>query len=93
MAKAPTKDDLTTTRYGVRFLELANDSQPRPGVKVRDDALRKYRVGPGQLSIPVSHRAHWLDDETRRRIGPLIDALEIFDKRRDKGPLVALLQL
>ena len=56
--------DLTTTPYGRRFLEVAKWNNA--GSKT---ILRKYRVGPGQLFIPVSHRAYWLNDDQRRRIG------------------------
>jgi helix-turn-helix, Psq domain len=79
--------DLTTTPYGRRFLEVAQWNNA--GSKT---ILRKYRIGPGQLFIPVSHRAYWLNDDQRRRIGPWIDALEQIDKRGDKGPLTALLK-
>lgn len=92
--KPPDKNDLTTTPYGRRFLQLAQQifSGARPGVRDVPDILRKYRSGPGQVFIPVSHRAHWLDDEEREIIGPLIDAIDLIYKRRDKKPLLALLR-
>jgi hypothetical protein len=79
--------DLTTTPYGRRFLEVAKWNNA--GSKT---FLRKYRIGSGQLFIPVSHRAYWLNDDQRQRICPWIDALEQIDKWGDKGPLTALLR-
>jgi hypothetical protein len=91
-------DHLATTPYGLRFLHLAHrnfSSTERLGHKPLKDVpgiLRKYKSGPGQLFIPVSHRAFWLNAEQRQRIGPWIDALEQIDKNDNKAPLLDLLR-
>jgi hypothetical protein len=86
--KPPERDDLTTTPYGRRFLELVH-RRARPGVKNVADILRKYQVEPGRLCIPASHRAFWLDPNLLKH-GEWIDAVEQLDKNGDKEPLLAL---
>jgi hypothetical protein len=51
----------------------------------------QYKIGPGQYFIPVSHRAFWFTDDQLRRLGPWLDALDQFDRRRNMEPLKALL--
>jgi hypothetical protein len=54
--------------------------------------LDRYKIGPGQYFIPVSHRAYWLTADQRQRLGPWLDALDQFDRRRNIEPLKALLR-
>jgi hypothetical protein len=93
----PSAGDLTTTPHGVRFLALGHKNfspTGRPGHKPKDvpNILRQYRIGPGRLFIPVSHRAFWLSADQRQRVGPWIDALEQIDQNGNKAPLLELLR-
>jgi hypothetical protein len=95
--KPPDKDDLTTTPYGIRFLDLVhrNFSQARRRdrgqMKDVPEYLRKYRTGPGQIFIPWSRRAFWSDRKLLELIGPWVDAFEQVDRTGDKEPLLDLL--
>jgi hypothetical protein len=93
MEKLPKKDDLSTTPYGRKLLELANMILQR--AKEEKDVpkvLQKYWAGPGRSFVPVSDRAYWLDDDQREQDGPWINALQHIDRNGDKKPLLALLR-
>lgn len=64
----------------------------RKEIREAGNPLDRYRIGPGKYFIPISHRAYWLTDDQRQRLGPWIDALEQFDKFRKQEPLLALLR-
>jgi hypothetical protein len=74
--KLPAEDDLTTTKYGMRYLELA-----RLNSKEIPVSHRAFWLDP-----------EWLNPGERERISPFINAIERFDKLGDKGPLLTLMR-
>jgi hypothetical protein len=89
MIKVPDKRDLTSTRYGRAFLEIAARNNWSTEFS---PLLSQYTIAPGKIFVPVRDRASWLDNDQLELMGPLIEALEQLDKRGDKAPLVALLK-
>jgi hypothetical protein len=86
MKKPIDRQDLTSTKYGQWFLDLAHRN------RVRDTGiLGKYRTDPLGIEpvfIPIGDRAFWFEDEQRQRLAPWLNALEQIDRNGDKGPLM-----